>query len=74
MKAEAYVEVANLITEIRRCNRNIENSKIQMNDALEALNNLLKANNRDTMTLDAIIKEDPIRRRNVRYRSCDELF
>lgn len=63
MKAEAYVEVANLITEIRRCNRNIENSKIQMNDALEALNRLLKANNRDEMSFDDILKEERRSRR-----------
>lgn len=74
MKAEAYVEVGKLIEEIRRCDRNIENLKVQRNEALEDLNTLLKANNRDMMTLDAIIKEDPIRIRNVRYRSRDELF
>ena len=63
MKAEAYVEVANLINEIRRCNRHIENSKIQMNDALEALNRLLKANNRDEMSFDDILKEERRSRR-----------
>ena len=63
MKVEAYVEVANLINEIRRCNRHIENSKIQMNDALEALNRLLKANNRDEMSFDDILKEERRSRR-----------
>ena len=63
MKAEAYVEVANLIKEIRRCNNGIENSKIQMNDALEALNRLLKANNRDEMSFDDILKEERRSRR-----------
>ena len=63
MKAEAYVEVANLINEIRRCNRHIENSKIQMNDALETLNRLLKANNRDEMSFDDILKEERRSRR-----------
>ena len=55
MNVEDYVVAGNLINEIRACQERIDDNANRRNEALEELNNLLKDNGQQEVTLSDVI-------------------